>query len=114
MDPRPVAFMRAIPQRRQLLAAGIVALIAILLDGLLLARPWDRAKSAAEPTPDDQRGADTTCCGRRSPVAQQFVVVGWRGRIRTFDLLIQSQTPESGLASHLVSVEDSDLCPIPG
>jgi hypothetical protein len=50
MDPRPVAFMRAIPQRRQLLAAGIVALIAILLAGLLLARPWDRAKSAAEPT----------------------------------------------------------------
>jgi hypothetical protein len=50
MDPRPVAFMRAIPQRRQLLAAGIVALIAILLAGLLLARPWDRAKTTAEPT----------------------------------------------------------------
>jgi hypothetical protein len=50
MDPRPVAFMRAIPQRRQLLAGGIVALIAILLAGLLLARPWDRAKTAAEPT----------------------------------------------------------------
>ena len=30
------------------------------------------------------------------------------------DRLIQSQTPESGLASHRVSVEDSDLCPIPG
>jgi hypothetical protein len=28
--------------------------------------------------------------------------------------LIQSQTPESGVASHRVSVEDSDLCPIPG
>jgi hypothetical protein len=27
---------------------------------------------------------------------------------------IQSQTPESGLASRRVSVEDSDLCPIPG
>ena len=39
---------------------------------------------------------------------------GWRGRIRTFDLLIQSQTPESGLASHQVSVENGDLCPIPG
>jgi hypothetical protein len=25
--------------------------------------------------------------------------VGWRGRIRTFDLLIQSQLPESGLAA---------------
>jgi hypothetical protein len=41
-------------------------------------------------------------------------VTGWRGRIRTFDLLIQSQTPESGLASRHVSVQDSDLCPIPG
>jgi hypothetical protein len=50
MDPRPVAFVRAIPQRRRLLAAGIVALIVILLAGLLLARPWDRAKTAAEPT----------------------------------------------------------------
>jgi hypothetical protein len=50
MDPRPVAFMRAIPQRRQLLAAGTVALIVILLAGLLLARPWDRATTAAEPT----------------------------------------------------------------
>jgi hypothetical protein len=40
--------------------------------------------------------------------------IGWRGRIRTFDLLIQSQTPDSGLASHHVSVQDSDLCPIPG
>jgi hypothetical protein len=28
--------------------------------------------------------------------------------------LIQSQTPESGLASHRVSVQDGDLCPIPG
>jgi hypothetical protein len=41
-------------------------------------------------------------------------VAGWRGRIRTFDLLIQSQTPDSGLASHRVSVPDSNLCPIPG
>ena len=40
--------------------------------------------------------------------------VGWRGRIRTLDLLIQSQAPESGVASQRVSVEDSDLCPIPG
>jgi hypothetical protein len=40
--------------------------------------------------------------------------VGWRGRIRTFDLLIQSQAPESGLANHRVSVEDSNLYPIPG
>jgi len=39
---------------------------------------------------------------------------GWRGRIRTFDLLIQSQAPDSGLASQRVSVKDSDLCPIPG
>ncbi len=29
-------------------------------------------------------------------------------------LLIQSQTPDSGLASHHLSVEDTDLCPIPG
>jgi hypothetical protein len=50
MNPRPVVTARAIPQRRQLLAAGVVALIAILLAGLLLARPWDRAKTAAEPT----------------------------------------------------------------
>jgi hypothetical protein len=28
--------------------------------------------------------------------------------------LIQSQAPDSGLASHPVSVQDSDLCPIPG
>ncbi len=40
--------------------------------------------------------------------------VGWRGRIRTFDLLIQSQAPDSGLASQRLSVKDSDLCPIPG
>jgi hypothetical protein len=28
--------------------------------------------------------------------------------------LIQSQAPDSGLASHDVSVPDSNLCPIPG
>jgi hypothetical protein len=28
--------------------------------------------------------------------------------------LIQSQTPDSGLASHHVSVRDRHLCPIPG
>lgn len=30
------------------------------------------------------------------------------------DRLIQRQVPESGLASHRVSVEDGDLRPIPG
>jgi hypothetical protein len=29
---------------------------------------------------------------------------GWRGRIRTFDLLIQSLLPELGLASRVLSV----------
>jgi len=29
---------------------------------------------------------------------------GWRGRIRTFDLLIQSQIPESGLADAVLNV----------
>ena len=29
---------------------------------------------------------------------------GWRGRIRTFDLLIQSQVPESGLADAVLNV----------
>ncbi len=28
--------------------------------------------------------------------------------------LIQSQAPDLGLASHRVSVQDSDFCPIPG
>ena len=50
MDPRPVVVTRATPQWRLLLAAGIVALIAILLAVRLLARPWDRAGSAARPT----------------------------------------------------------------
>ncbi len=50
----------------------------------------------------------------RSGPAQDVVVdparsptgcgVGWRGRIRPFDLLIQSQLPESGLASRVLSV----------
>jgi hypothetical protein len=31
-------------------------------------------------------------------------VFGWRGRIRTFDLLIQSQIPESGLADAVLNV----------
>lgn|SRR5215203_7065858 len=31
-------------------------------------------------------------------------VAGWRGRIRTFDLLIQSQIPESGLADAVLHV----------
>ena len=34
----------------------------------------------------------------------QDVVFGWRGRIRTFDLLIQSQIPESGLADAVLNV----------
>jgi hypothetical protein len=48
------------------------------------------------------------------PDALPHGMTGWRGRIRTFDLLIQSQTPDSGLASHHVSVRDRHLCPIPG
>jgi hypothetical protein len=31
-------------------------------------------------------------------------VAGWRGRIRTFDLLIQSQIPKSGLADAVLNV----------
>ncbi len=34
---------------------------------------------------------------------------GWRGRIRTFDLLIQSQMPGSGLASHVLSVRQASI-----
>jgi len=53
MGPRPVPLTRAVPRRRRLLVAGIIALIAILLAGLLaalVARPWDRAASADQPT----------------------------------------------------------------
>jgi len=35
--------------------------------------------------------------------------LGWRGRIRTFDLLIQSQFPESGLASRVLSVRRASV-----
>jgi hypothetical protein len=35
--------------------------------------------------------------------------VGWRGRIRTFDLLIQSLLPESGLASRYLSVRRASV-----
>ena len=34
---------------------------------------------------------------------------GWRGRIRTFDLLIQSLLPESGLASRVLSVRQASV-----
>jgi hypothetical protein len=35
--------------------------------------------------------------------------IGWRGRIRTFDLLIQSQLPESGFASRHLSVRRASV-----
>jgi hypothetical protein len=37
-------------QRRRLLAAAIVGLVAVLIAGLLLVRPWDRAAAATQPT----------------------------------------------------------------
>jgi hypothetical protein len=37
------------------------------------------------------------------------VVFGWRGRIRTFDLLIQSLLPESCLASRVLSVRRASV-----
>ena len=37
--------------------------------------------------------------------------VGWRGRIRTFDLLIQSQVTDFRDFSPVVSTKPTDLCP---
>ena len=38
------------PQRRRLLVAAIVGLVAVLLFGLLFVHPWDRAEAATQPT----------------------------------------------------------------
>ena len=88
MDPRPVASMRAIPQRRQLLAAGVVALIAILLAGLLLARPWDRAKTAADAT------------------VWQAITAGIRGDSVPLDVALQAFAYVSGVDIPGVRVPD--------
>jgi len=36
---------------------------------------------------------------------------GWRGRIRTFDLLIQSQVTDFRESSIVVSTKPTDFCP---
>ena len=50
------------------------------------------------------RGEETQQVAVRGASDHDILWCGWRGRIRTFDLLIQSQIPESGLAGAVLNV----------
>ena len=75
----------------------------------LLARPIHRAKARPVDVEWEQRvrmHVENLTGNQARRTLKEWMGEGLR--------LIQSQTPDSGLASHHVSVEDSDLCPIPG
>jgi hypothetical protein len=54
-------------------------------------------------------GPSTRCCGRFSSTPQQVVVLAGEEGFEPFDLLIQSQLPESGLASRVLSVRRASV-----